>query len=364
MMTTRRNDRGFTLIEVVLALGIAAMLFTAMFMTLDQVVRSRNDMSNLATPYVVGPAILDVMAKDLSNVYFYDFVENNSFFGGEASLYGREADAISFVTLTKAFAPDLALESIDQDNQNRGRYAYANEVSYLCRRASGGARYLELWRREDFYVDEAPHAGGDYVLLYDRVHSISFKYISRNPNAPEGVGGDTQKTAEDMLQDGWVSSDEGGVPRAVLVILEIYARDSEQEIDERFQDRDTTPRIYRFTRYLTLPQVHMSRASEEQIANWDGEFQEATTTTASNSNARGGAGAGGRGRGQGRGGRGQGRGGRGQGRGGRGGRGAGRGQGGQSNPFLNALQGGGGRPRGGGGGGFQSLFGGGRGGGR
>ncbi|NRA95384.1 MAG: prepilin-type N-terminal cleavage/methylation domain-containing protein, partial [Planctomycetes bacterium] len=205
----RRTEQGFTLIEIVLALGIAALLFTAMFMTLDQVVRSRNDMSNMATPYVIGPAILDVISKDLSNVYFYDVVENNSFFGAEAELYGREADAMSFITLSKAFAPDLNLESYDEYDENRGRYAYANEVAFLCRRARGNSVYLELWRREDFYVDDAPHSDGDYVLLYDRVHSISFKYISRNPNNPEGVGGETEKTAEDMLQDGWNPTEEG-----------------------------------------------------------------------------------------------------------------------------------------------------------
>lgn len=355
---SRAHQRGFTLVEVLLAVGIAGMLFTMLFMTLDQVVRSRNGMSNLATPYVIGPAILDVISNDLANVYFYDMMENNAFYGSDATLYGREADAISFVTLSKSFAPDKNLVSMDEYQQNRGRYAFANEVGYALKRQRGNSHFLELWRREDFYVDDAPHAGGEFVEMYDRVHSLSFKYISRNPVGQEGVGGATQKDPEEMLQDGWVSLEEGGIPRAVLVILEIYARDSEQEVSEQFADQDNPPRTYRFTRYLTLPQVHMSRASEEQIANWDGEFNEATAQTSSNPNAAGGNAVGGGGaRGRGRGGN--------QGRGGRGGQGRGNNQGrprggNANNPFLQALQGGGGRPRGGGGGGggFGGLFGG------
>ena len=352
----RQSERGFTLVEILLAMGISGMLFTMMFLTLDQVVRSRNDMSNLATPYVIGPAILDVMSKDLANVYFYDVLENNSFYGADAQLYGREADALSFITLSKSFAPDQDLEAEDEYGENRGRYAYVNEVGFALKRQQGNPNFLELWRREDFYVDEAPHAGGEYVLMYDRVHSLSFQYISRNPDSPEsGPGGQTQKDAEDMLQDGWVSLDEGGVPRAILVILEIYARDSEEEVEERFGDKDNPPRIYRFTRYLTLPQVHMSRASEEQIANWDGEFNEATAQASSNPNARGGNAVGGGGA-RGRGGAKPGRGGA---KPGRGGRGGGRGNA-ASNPFLQALQGRGGGGGGGGGGGLSGLFGGGR----
>ena len=352
---TRTTEHGFSLIEILLSLAIVALLFTGMFMTLDQVVRARNDMSNQATPYVVGPAILDVIARDLSNVYFYDFKDNNTFYGADASLIGREADALSFVTFTKAFAPHTDLEAEDEYGQNRGRYAFANEVSFVCRQARGG--FLELWRREDFFVDESPHTDGDYVLLYDKIHSLQLKYISRNTDGEEGVGGATEKNAEQMLQDGWNSVEEQGVPRAVLVILEIYARDRENEVETELANDDQVPRIYRFTRYLTLPQVHMSRESEQQIANWDGEYQEATAVTATNAPA---ANAGGGGRG-GRGGRGRGGadgGGRGRGQNGRGRSGRANG-----NPFLNALQGRGNSSGGASSSGaspFSGLFGGGR----
>jgi prepilin-type N-terminal cleavage/methylation domain-containing protein len=359
MMHPRLDRQGFTLVELLLAMAVAAILFAGMFMTLDQVVRTRNDLSNQATPYVIGPAILDCIARDLSNVYFYDFVENNSFYGSDAQLNGREADAISFITLSKAFAPHPDLPAVDEFNVNRGRYSYANEVAYVCRRGHpAGTPFLELWRREDFYVDDSPHSGGEFVLLYDRIHSIQFKYISRNAKLGGGLSEEASKNPEDMLQDGWNGIEEQGVPRCILVILEIYARDEEREIEEVLAADENAPRIYRFTRYIALPQVHMSRESEQQIASWDGEYNEATATTASNPNAAAGVGgAGGRPRaGQGQG--------DGSGRPNRPGRPGQQGtpppRGAANNPFLQALQGQGARPRGGGGGagGLSGLFGG------
>ena len=264
----RRDPRsGFTLIEIVLALCVAGFLFTGVFWTLDQAVVTRNGLSNLATPYVVGPAVLDVIAEDLANLYFYDLKENNAFYGSNAELLGREADALSFIALSKAYAPEVFGPKSDQ------RYSFANEISYALRRGAPGTPFLELWRREDYFVDDAIHQDGDYVLLYDKVHSLSIQYVSRNPQSKEGVAGSNEKTPEQMLQDGWNSIEEQGVPRALQVTLSIYAQDSEEEVDRATaSDRAT---VYTFKRFLTLPQVHMILESEQKIASWDGKFQEA-----------------------------------------------------------------------------------------
>lgn len=345
----RASTGGFTLVEVLLAAAIAGLLFTGAFWSLQQAISMRNELSNIATPYIVGPAILDVLQGDLANVYFYDLKENNCFYGSDAELAGREADAISFVTLSKTYAPERYAQDDERDS-------FANEVSYVLRTGAPGTPFYELWRREDFFVDDRPHSDGDYVMLYDKVHSISIKYISRNPEGESGVGGSSEKSAEEMLQDGWNSIKERGVPRAIQITINIFAQDSDMATDLKIATDGS--RIYTFQRYLTLPQVHMSLESEQQIATWDGKYNETRGNRAANKagaqagaqgvpgapqpGARGGAGA--RRRGQ------------------RGG--AQPGQGGQSganNPFMQALRGqsGGGRPAGNGAG-LQQLFGGGR----
>ena len=80
------------------------------------------------------------------------------------------------------------------------------------RRGPSGAPWNELWRREDFFVDDHPHTGGDYVLLYDKVASLRFQFVSRNPETEGGVGGASNKNVEEMLQDGWNAIEESGMP--------------------------------------------------------------------------------------------------------------------------------------------------------
>lgn len=346
------SSSGFTLVELLLALGISAVLFTSMFWGLDQIVRSRNNLSNRATPYTIGPAILDRIASDLANVYWYEFRDNNSFFGQKASLIGRDADAMSFITLSKGIAPEQSLKGPDPEYP--GRYSWTNEVAYVCK--TGAPGFLELWRREDFYVDDAPHSDGDYVLLYDRVHSLTLRYIGRTPANSEGGPPARPDDGSEYIRESWDPVKEEGIPRAVLVILSIASQDQFSD----FQTPRDKQRIYTFQRYLPLPQVHMSAATQQQIATWDGTLNEAAPVVARNPQGQPQqgtvGGAGGRTQQQ------QRQPGQGQGGGGRAGGGARPAPG--ANPFMQALQGAGARPSGGAGagipGGLGALFGGGR----
>ena len=191
----KRRESGFTLIEMLLALTIAGILFTAVFLSIGTVVDSRNELANESTPYTLGPAILDALSSDLENVYFYDFADNNVFYGVDSELNGRPADALSFLTSTRTFAPQRYGDAEDL------RHSYLNEVAYVLRRGPGP--FLELWRRENFHVDDEPHAGGDYILLYDKVHAFDVRYVSRNPSTSEtsGLSGTQEKSEDEMAQE-------------------------------------------------------------------------------------------------------------------------------------------------------------------
>lgn len=336
---------GFTLIEVLLAMAITSLLFTGAFWSLHQVVLTRNAVSNKATPYIMGPAILDVIAGDLANAAFYDLKDNNAFYATDADIGGREADALSFVTCSKARAPE------EYDSKEDLRNSYINEVAYLLRTGTPGTSFLELWRREDWNVDDKPHNEGDYVLLYDKVHSLSLQFVPRTP-AGEGSKERSDSNRDDeSLIDGWNSVKEQGLPRAVQLTLTMWARDDIRETEDR--EKEGSARLYTFKRFVALPQVHMSGESEQQLAGWDGKLNEPVT-------ARGGAGAAGGARGGATGGPGAGAGAGGP-RGAGGGRGRGRNNQAPAagmNPFLQALQGRG-RPAGGGApGNLGALFGG------
>jgi prepilin-type N-terminal cleavage/methylation domain-containing protein len=272
----RDRPKGFSLVELVIAIAVAGVLFSAAFAVLDQAIRVRNALANNSTPYVAGPAILDLIAADLANAHFYDLRDNNAFFGANAELNGREADAISFVAASKSHAP----EEFGRDDL---RDAMFNEVAYLLRRGPPGTPFLELWRREDFYVDEKPHHDGETVLVYDKVHSLSLQYVSRNPVAEGGVAGTETKREQDMLQDGWDSIKEGGLPRAVQVTLQLYAQDSLDSVEEAMAaGRDP---IYTFQRFISLPQIWVSLDAERKIRDWDGRLREPAPPARGGANA-------------------------------------------------------------------------------
>lgn len=349
-MTQSKQSSGFTLIEVLLAMAITALLFTGAFWSLHQVVLTRNAVSNRATPYIMGPAVLDVISADLANAAFYDLKDNNAFYATNAEISGREADALSLITCSKAFAPE------EYDNKEDLRNSHVNEVAYVMRRGTQGTDFLELWRREDWNVDDKPHNEGDFAILYDKVHSLSMQFVPRTPSSGEGAEREDSNKDNSALVDGWNAVKEQGLPRAVQITLSIWARDDEQEVDDK--DRAGDARIYTFKRFVALPQVHMSSDSEGQIATWDGKLAEPAAGRGGSSAAAAAAGAAGgrgatplpgptRGAGGAGGGSGRARGGNQQG-------GAG-----QFNPFMQALQGRG-RPAGGGGGATNlgALFGG------
>lgn len=281
-MDRHPHAEGFTLVEVLLALTAAALLFSGIFVGLNQALQTRQDLANESTPYEIGPAILDRISRDLGNVYFYDMKENNSFYGTDATLSGREADAVSFLTNTRTFAPEI------YNGRDDERHSHLNEVAYLMRRGPSRTPFLELWRREDFFVDKHPHAGGDHVLLYDKVHSLSIQYVSRNPQYEGVAGGNATKATEEMLQEGWNAVQEGGVPRALQITLTIYAKDALESVESRVA-RGEEPRLYVFKRFVALPQIHMSRDSEGSISGWDGTLSPPSTVTTGR-NVRAGAG--------------------------------------------------------------------------
>jgi prepilin-type N-terminal cleavage/methylation domain-containing protein len=270
-----KREQGFTLIEVLIAMAIGAVMLTGIFATLNSMVTTRSTVVGYSTPYALGPQILDAIEADLKNVYFYDIKENDGFWGADKDLAGREADGISFLTSSLGHVGDPSLLSsiqVGQQSDAHRRRSPTTEVQYVCRQSPVHADWLELWRREDFYVDDSIHEGGLYQLVYDRVFDFKLEYVSRSTSTG-GLTGSLDKTVEQMRRDSWSSIEERGLPRAVIVSISIYARDPESAWDGE-------PEVFVFRRWIPLPQVHQSPQSEGQIATWDGTMKESPTPPA------------------------------------------------------------------------------------
>jgi prepilin-type N-terminal cleavage/methylation domain-containing protein len=263
------RQRGFTLVEVMIAIAIGGILLTTVFTSLSVMIRQRQNVIDFSTPYTVGPQILDAIEADFRNAYFYDTKENDGFWGADSEINGREADGISLLTSTLGHVGEQELLSnrrIGQASEAPRRRSPMSEVQYVCRQNPNASEYLELWRREDFYVDDSFHEGGIYRLVYDRVFDFKLEYVSRSTSTG-GLTGSQEKAVEQMRRDGWSSIEERGLPRAVIVTVSIYAREAEKNWEHE-------PQVFVFRRWIPLPQVHMSAQSEGQIASWNGEIKE------------------------------------------------------------------------------------------
>ena len=269
---------GFTLIEALLAVTIGAMLMTMVFSSLDTALRARSAVADHSTPYAVGPAILDAIEADLRNALIYDVKENDALWGADGELLGREADGLSFITSTlcQVGEPTLKSDMVFGREGQVERRSPTTEVQYVCRRSIDHGGSLELWRREDFYVDDAVHDGGIYRLVYDRIYDFKLEYVRRDSAGGGGLS-NADKTAEQMRQDGWNSIEEKDVPRAVIVTVALYARESEEQSQLREE-----PQVFVFRRWIPLPQVQESTAAARAISDYNirGKLAEKTAAAA------------------------------------------------------------------------------------
>ncbi|HET6203965.1 MAG TPA: prepilin-type N-terminal cleavage/methylation domain-containing protein [Planctomycetota bacterium] len=231
--TTAR--RGFTLPELLVSITITAMVMVSVFGTLYYTVAARDTVHNLTEAYNAGPAILDRIAHDLRQIWVYDLAGSRNFLGRDLTVAGAQADALDFV----ASVPSSEL--VLGERRIRSRLC---EIGYHLRANPKNPDFLELWRREDFFVDEEPFEGGAYELVYDRVKYFNVTYFDR-------LGTDAEPIEE------WATEAAGTFPRRIQIDLAV---ETQPRVD-RGEFTGTgfdAPRVMEFTRTL-LPPVDWNR---------------------------------------------------------------------------------------------------------
>lgn len=213
----RRRAQGFTLVEVTVALAILGLIVSMTLQNMTNTVRGRDMIiEGLRRPKVAN-AIMSQIVKDLRYLWFGGLTGNAGFVGASGNKNGKDADSMHFITARVA-------RSVPLDEENRSEeapQAALAEVSYALRSRDDG-RYLELWRREDAYVDDDPTGGGMYSLIYDRILSFNLTFYDR-PSENQAKQG--QKSGEEE----WDSRTKKRVPYAIILELTFDAEEVEDE---------------------------------------------------------------------------------------------------------------------------------------
>ncbi len=194
-----RNDtqRGFTLIEVILAVGITAMVMITVHMTFMGTLQASVEMEALSEDKEPGPRIMALIERDLEGLWHTNIKKNKVLRGRNLDIAGSPADRIDFLTTTDATSYVL-------DTSNRPRRPTLCEVGYWLRQNPDNPQLVELWRREDPMVDDNLTTEGQFQMVHDRLKSFNIKYYA-------SLGYEAEELQE------WDSSAEDTLPRRILI---------------------------------------------------------------------------------------------------------------------------------------------------
>lgn len=206
------RSRGFTLIEVSVAVLLLAVLMTFIYEVLMNTIRQRDTISEGLEGPKTENSIMDEITRDLRFVYYRTGLlpGDGGFWGRSRQVAGKEGDRIDFLTCRTSRLAELEEASEAQGNSP------LIEVGYACRPSDVRPEWIELWRREDYFVDDDPTDGGRYDLVYDKVRRFDIRYY---PPADDPL-----RDNDNGLEE-WDSKLQHRLPYALVVTLHFDVRE-------------------------------------------------------------------------------------------------------------------------------------------
>ncbi len=231
-----RAERGFTLIEVLLAIAITATVMLTVGTTFRIMLNARDVVDDLAESSEAGPRILNLIERDLRGLWTYNVRNNAVFKGTLADVNGRDADRMDFLTTTDSVGAVADLNNV-------AHRATICEVGYWFKPNPRFREVFELWRREDPMVDDdlsTQGSEGSFQLVHDRVKSFRVRYY-------ETLGFE----AEELLE--WDSSKEDRLPKRMKIEFTIERKRSSRNVvtDVEIEDFEGAEKTY--VHHFVLP---------------------------------------------------------------------------------------------------------------
>jgi prepilin-type N-terminal cleavage/methylation domain-containing protein len=231
-VASSKAQAGFTLIEVILAVGITAMVMLAVNMTFMGTLQASVEMESLSEDKEPGPRILAMIERDLDGMWHANVKKNRVLRGRNLDIAGSPADRIDFLTTTDATAAVL-------DNMNKPRRASLCEVGYWLRPNPENPQLMMLWRREDPLIDDNLISEGQFQLVHDRIKSFNLKYYAT-------VGYEAEELHE------WDASIEDTLPRRILVEFTLERKVANRNRTSGIEVGDEGPVERTYTRHIVL----------------------------------------------------------------------------------------------------------------
>jgi general secretion pathway protein J len=154
---------GFTLLEVMIAVAITAMLGAMTLGAFRQVDRARELTEDQGDRYGAAARALSRMADELQMAFLSDHYDRNRFRDPPTLFTGRE-ERVLFCT----FAHERLARDARESDQAVIEYTLESDPDHSGEQA--------LFRREKARIDEQPDRGGSKDLVADHLASFSLEY--------------------------------------------------------------------------------------------------------------------------------------------------------------------------------------------
>ncbi len=208
-MHVASDPRGFTLIEMLVAIAIFALLMISVYQTFDQGLRAYRIVEESRELNETARLVLERIQDDLESAAIFTDDPNMVMIGEDGTgAAGRPTDRLVFATLNH-----LALDPNAPESD-------LAEVEYQIR-PDPETRAPLLTRREKPYLDDDHEQGGVLTILSDKVLALNFRYFDGSETLEERW--DARARGDQLAHDqGQTLSDEvntGVLPQAVETTL-------------------------------------------------------------------------------------------------------------------------------------------------
>jgi general secretion pathway protein J len=192
-MRSRARSRGLTLLEVIVSIGILALVGSLIYGAFDGMAKSRRGLSRIDDRYHQGRNAIERMAREVQSAFISRHVPPQGSVMMRKTGFMGQKDRLDFTSFA---------------HRKTGRDAHESdqcEIGYTIGRDPDSGHY-DLLRRESKYIDDKIDQGGAASVLAEDVESLSFAYL--HPITMEWT-------------DSWDSTQAAGQPELLPLAVKI-----------------------------------------------------------------------------------------------------------------------------------------------